>query len=52
MHHWDYPTLNATNIDDITTYITYYPMWKEKTTGAGPVAAPAKIQSIDQVDWM
>jgi len=51
MHHWDYPTINVTDVDDISAYITYYPKWKEKTSAPGAAAALVVQKTIDQVDW-
>jgi len=50
-HHWDYLTLNATDIEDLTAYLTYFPEWQRRTSAEAAKPAP-KVKAIDEVDWM
>lgn len=51
-HHWDYLTLNETDIEDITAYLTYYPEWQRRINLESAAPAPIVKKSIDEVDWM
>ena len=49
LHHWSYPVLNETDIDDLLAYLVYYPEWKKRISKPG--GTPIRRAYADQVDF-
>jgi hypothetical protein len=50
LHHWSFPVLNETDVDDLLPYIVYYPEWKRReAAGSGD---PRRTRQVfaDQVE--